>query len=544
MVKKPCTSMIKYTPASERTLALFDTPFEQELSSQNRWVKMADLVPWDEMAEVFFSCLSSNHGRPTVDLRIILGALLVKHIEGLSDEDTIGYIEENIYAQYFVGLSSFSTEPVFVPSLFVEIRKRLGQKGSSQLNDILIKQARELKVVKHKTKGGKKDKPKDPPSARGPEAGNPDGSGVGDKTEGENRGTLLLDATVGPLHIAYPTDTSLLNEGRRISEQLIDGLYESCGALWKKKPRTYRRGAQKAFVGFSKKKNKSKKEIRKATGQQLRYLRRNLKTLDKMLDKLEENGKEVCWTYRQWRKLWIIQELYRQQEEMYRHRRKRIAERLVSLSQPHARPIKRGKSGGKATEFGPKINVSMSEGIARVDQIDFNAFNEANYLEEQIQGYKRLHGYYPALVLADQIYWTRSNRNYLKQRNIQIGGAPLGKPKEMSRYEKYKTRKRNNKRSEIEGKFGQGKSKYGLDDLFTRLPQTTKAEINLIFLALNLIRINKFLFGSVCIILFSAMETVFSTLLQVDQNRRKTEHKNPFNNWAKVEMYPSLSPTF
>jgi IS5 family transposase len=81
--------MIKYTPSSERSLALFRTPFEQKLSPDNRWVKMAELVPWDEMAQVFFSCLSANQGRPTVDLRVILGALLVKHIEGLSDEDTI-----------------------------------------------------------------------------------------------------------------------------------------------------------------------------------------------------------------------------------------------------------------------------------------------------------------------------------------------------------------------------------------------------------------------------------------------------------------------
>jgi hypothetical protein len=118
LVKKLALRMIYYTPASERTLSLFKTPFDQSLSPENRWVKMAELVPWDEMAKVSFSSLSSNIGRPTVDLRIVLGALLVKHLENLTDEDTIPYIQENIYAQYFVGLSSFQIEPVFVPSLF------------------------------------------------------------------------------------------------------------------------------------------------------------------------------------------------------------------------------------------------------------------------------------------------------------------------------------------------------------------------------------------------------------------------------------------
>ena len=93
---------------------------------------MADLVPWDKLAGVFLASMSQGEGRPSVDLRIVLGVLLVKHIEDLSDERTIEYIQENIYAQYFVGLSSFQVDPVFVPHLLVTIRKRLGKKGAAE----------------------------------------------------------------------------------------------------------------------------------------------------------------------------------------------------------------------------------------------------------------------------------------------------------------------------------------------------------------------------------------------------------------------------
>ena len=482
--------MIRYTPASERSLSLFKTPFEQSLSPANRWVKMAELVPWDEMAEVFFSILSEDQGRPTVDLRVILGALMVKHIEELSDEDTILYIQENIYAQYFVGLSSFQTEPVFVPSLFVEIRKRLGKAGSAKLNDLMIKQARKLKAIKNRRK------PSDgtPPPGLSEEVEEKETSQTEEKATDKkqpprNQGTLLLDATVAPLHIAYPTDSRLLSQAREHTERLIDLLYESHSELWPVKPRTYRRKAKKNFVSFSKKRKKDKKAIRKAVGQQLRYVRRNLKIINKMLDLLTANGRPVCWSKEDWRSLWIIQELYRQQDIMFRDRRRRIDDRIVSIQQPHARPIKRGKGGGKDTEFGPKINVSMTEGIARVDQADFNAFNEANYLEDQVEGYKRLHGYYPDLVLADKIYWNRANRKYLKDRNIKHGAPPLGRQASLTKNEKDKRRKINYKRSEIEGKFGQTKLKYGLDDLFTRLPDTIFAEINLIFLAVNLLKV-------------------------------------------------------
>lgn len=194
--------MIRYTPSKERTLALFETPFEQKLSPENRWVRMAELVSWDGMAGVLMKKLSHGQGRPTVDLRVIMGALLVKHLEGLSDEDTIQYIQENIYAQYFVGLSSFQIEPVFVPSLFVEVRKRLGVEGSDLLNDMIIREASALASVK---KGGKGKKP------GGPGSQSPSGSSEDKKEETKdklpaNQGTLLLDATVAPVHIGYPTD--------------------------------------------------------------------------------------------------------------------------------------------------------------------------------------------------------------------------------------------------------------------------------------------------------------------------------------------------
>jgi hypothetical protein len=123
--------MIRYTPATAHNLSLFKTPFEQSLSAKNRWVRMADLVPWDKLAGVFLASMSQGEGRPSVDLRIVLGVLLVKHIEDLSDERTIEYIQENIYAQYFVGSSSFQVDPVFVPHLLVTIRKRLGKKGAA-----------------------------------------------------------------------------------------------------------------------------------------------------------------------------------------------------------------------------------------------------------------------------------------------------------------------------------------------------------------------------------------------------------------------------
>ncbi|HKK73865.1 MAG TPA: transposase [Saprospiraceae bacterium] len=411
--------MIYYTPASERTLSLFKTPFDQSLSPENRWVKMAELVPWDEMAKVFFSSLSKNQGRPTVDLRVVLGALLVQHLERLTDEDTIQYIQENIYAQYFVGLSSFQIEPVFVPSLFVEIRKRLGAKGAAQLNDLIVKQARELKVVKHRRrpKDGKPPKNKGGSSSTQTEKPAEDTKKDGSSEE-DNRGTLMVDATVAPVDMAYPMDAKLLAQARLKSEELIDGLFVSAHELWPIKPRTYRREARKKYLAFSKKRRKDQKSVRKAVGQQLRYVRRNIKTINAMLDQLLHQGYDIPWTALQWKQLWVIHELYRQQDIMYRDKRRRVDDRLVSLDKPMVRPIKRGKGGPKNTEFGPKINASMSEGIIRADQIDFNAFNEANYLQ-----YITLQRVWEKIIDQQSLLLPRPRKRQTYHRKIALMGA-------------------------------------------------------------------------------------------------------------------------
>ena len=55
--------MINYTPQNQISLSLFKHPFEQELDKENRWVKLAALVPWDELAGIYSRKLQSDSGR-------------------------------------------------------------------------------------------------------------------------------------------------------------------------------------------------------------------------------------------------------------------------------------------------------------------------------------------------------------------------------------------------------------------------------------------------------------------------------------------------
>jgi len=499
--------MINYTPASQLTIEEFKHPFERQLDPTNRWVRMAQLVPWDNMASLFRKQMSSKRGRGSVDLRHVLGALLIKHIEGLSDEDTIQYIQENIYAQFFIGLKRFTTTPVFVPSLFVEIRKRLGPDGVLRLNDLLLEQAQQFKAIKHR-KAPLKHQSSDasdpdednsrhqPPDNKTTLKDSPEPQAVSVEKEVEkelpNRGILKLDATVAPQNIAFPTDTALLNHARKLSEELIDELWEAFSIIFLRKPRTYRREADKKVLSFLKNRKKSTGSIRKMRKYLLSLLRRNIRHLDRMLDELESLGISPQLGHHSWHLLRVIHELYRQQEYMYRHKTSRIDDRIVSLSQPWIRPIYRGKKG-KAVEFGAKLNMSETEGFCRLDQWDFSNFNESKHLIAQIEAYKATFGYYPQGVLVDQIYLTQKNRKYLKDKRIEHYGVPLGRPPQISASEKAKRKKKQSQRSEIEGSFGLMKVKYGLDNIKMKRADTTIVCIGAIVLAFNLVRLAKVL---------------------------------------------------
>jgi IS5 family transposase len=69
----------------------------------------------------------------------VFGAMMVKHMLNLSDEEKIQNIYENLYIQYFLGYDSFTSKAPFDSSLFVEIRKRMGMDQLNRINDAIYK---------------------------------------------------------------------------------------------------------------------------------------------------------------------------------------------------------------------------------------------------------------------------------------------------------------------------------------------------------------------------------------------------------------------
>jgi len=160
--------------------------------------------------------------------------------------------------------------------------------------------------------------------------------------------------------------------------------------------------------------------------------------------------------HRKMKEFWVIQTLNDQQREMYQNDSDRCDDRIVSISQPHVRPIVRGKQG-KRTEFGSKIGLSLMDGFVKADTLSWDAYNESSDLIKQAEAYKKLYGYYPELIQVDKLYATNDNRKWCTKRKIRITAAQKGRKKKMSAYKKRKRKKEFSERNAIEGKIGQAK---------------------------------------------------------------------------------------
>jgi len=490
--------MIRYCREKQPTLNGFETPFQTALDRENRWVKLSECIPWDELAEGYYTGLSSRQGRPAKDARLVIGAVIIKHKLCLSDEETVQQIQENPYLQYFAGLPGFTNEPPFAPSLFVEIRKRMGQAVFESFHQAIVEAVQRQKPpgqrgaqgpakAKPSTEGSDRDE--DPPG--GDAHDEPRTEAMEPAQEPDRRGKLILDATVAEQAIRYPTDLSLLNEARELSERIIDVLYPKSG--WRRKPRTYRQKARQAFLAVAKQRRPGPKVRRRAIKEQLQYLRRNLGHIERLLQTWPM-GTPIPLPRWLLHRYWVIQHLYAQQWQMYRSGTRRCDQRIVSISQPHVRPIVRGKQD-KAVEFGSKLSVSLDgEGLARVDHLRWDAFHEGHDLPAQVEAYRRRCGHYPEVVLADPLYGTRANRHYLKARGIRFAGKPLGRPQKLTENNREELKRLKAQRREeylqripIEAKFGQGKNGYRLNYIRVKRADTSAAWINSIFLVMNLL---------------------------------------------------------
>jgi len=425
-------------------LELFEKslPFGGKLNRDNRWLQLAELVPWRQLEEIYAKTFSTT-GRPGARARHVIGSLVIKHKLEVSDDEIGEQISENPYMQYFIGLARFQNRVPYDPSTLTNVRKRLSQKQFDEFEQQLINTLVEKKLLR------------------------PQG--------------LLTDATVAQSEITFPTDCGLLNKARRFCVKHIKRLSKVVG----RRVRTSCRVAQKAYVAFSKKRRKTHPEVRRMQKTLLGHVKRNIRQLEELTEEVKERGLSLCReaveTFE------TVQKIYTQQKQMYDSRKKSIAERIVSLHKPYVRPIKTGKER-KPTEFGPKLSLSHVDGYLLADQISFENYHEGTKLIHSIELFEKRFGKKPDFVSADQSFGSQENRDYLNEQGIRFMIKPLGRPKKetLTDAEKRWRKKKSAERNRIEGAIGNSKNHYALGLLPTKTEKTEYSWIRFALMSRNL----------------------------------------------------------
>lgn len=454
------------------------------LSKSNRWVRLGDTLPWDEIERLYNHRLNNGkRGAGNKPARLIIGALLIKHKMNLSDEETILAIQENPYMQYFVGLSEFTDRPVFDPTLFVTIRKRLGITDFNDMSVSLLKiQVERAGIKAEEPLNDKDDFPPGSLSTSDPETEFTDSRGR------LHKGSLKVDATCADAEVRYPTDIDLLHDGCKVINRYIHKL---CERFFLVPPTTHYKASRSAYLEVIKLKKRSKKVIKTGKSLLLTYLIRDLRSFIKLIavngtqlfDSLNRHERKVATA---------IIKMYYQQLQMFKDGTHTCADRIVSIFQSHIRPIVRGKSKSP-TEFGAKIGAGIVGGYTFIDHHSWDAYNESTDLALQIELYHRRFGFLPARVYADKIYMCKENRKLMKEMEIQAMGKPLGRPPKESKNQEYQSKMAEavGERNEIEATFGTGKRIYRANNIRAKLPQTADCWTAMCYFVKNVMKFLK-----------------------------------------------------
>ena len=478
-------------PSLQMTIDDFILPFAGSLSADNRWVKLARLIPWEEFEKEYAFLFPSDRGNVAKPVQMALGALIIQARCGYTDRELLEQITENPYLQYFLGLREYQLKRPFTPAALVKFRKRFPAKRLDKITERVIA-VEVTQKKKEKAEAASQDQDPKPPTGGSPPENQEEKQEKSAKPV-LNQGTLQLDATCTPADVRFPTDLGLLNEAREKLDEIIDLLHQTSPSSGSR-PRTYRQRARKEFLSISKQRQPRKNQIRKGIKKQLQYAWRNLRIVETLWT---NHPKTKPLSARQEELLATIRQLLNQQAQMYKNQNHRISGRIVSLHQPHVRPIVRGKAGA-AVEFGAKVAVSLVDGFARIEKLSWDPFNEGTTLIESVERYRERTGYYPEVLLADKLYRTRENLQYCKEHGIRLSGPKLGRPVANSmikKAEKQLERQDAAARNAIEGKFGEGKRKYGLGRIMARLKDTAECVIAMQFLVMNLERKLRILFA-------------------------------------------------
>lgn len=110
-----------------------------QLDPRDPLLCLAKVIPWPELDSAFAKHYTQGHGRPSKPIRLMVGLLVLKQMDNLSDEQVVLNCKRNPYYQAFCGLTEFSNKLPCDSTELVHFRKRIGTEGVDRIFQMSVK---------------------------------------------------------------------------------------------------------------------------------------------------------------------------------------------------------------------------------------------------------------------------------------------------------------------------------------------------------------------------------------------------------------------
>jgi len=275
---------------------------------QHPLVQLAERIDWSSFEPHWQACFSNASGPHAAPARLAAGLLMLKHMEGLSDERLIESWVCNPYYQFFCGETHFQHRPPINPITLGRWRRQLGEEGMEYLLTTLLDSALKMGAVK-----------------------------------AESLAHVCVDSTVMEKNIAYPTDSNLLLKVLRKMVQLMqDNGLSIRQSYAREAPRLAQKVGRYAHARQFKRMRRVLKKLSTRVGRVMRELGRQL-------DKLNELSR------------FTAEQLIGQAKQLRAQAKNpKVKNKLYSLHEPEVDCISKGKAH-KRYEFGTKVGIVCTQ---------------------------------------------------------------------------------------------------------------------------------------------------------------------------------------
>src|SRR5947208_8058625 len=289
---------------------LFRSRLDQVINMEHALAKLARTIDWSFLEEKFGAVYTDGPGQPPLPTRLMAGLAILKHTYDLSDEVLCERWVENPYYQYFCGEEFFQYRLVFDRSSLTRWRNRMGEARLQALLQESLSVAARTKAIK--------------PS---------------------ELSRVILDTTVQPKNVTFPTDAKLLNRAR----EKLARLAKLHGVTLRQ---SYARVGKFALIQHQRYAHaKQFKRANRALKTLRTYLGRVIRDIGRKID--GNSGLEAAFA-----KLLLLARRVREQQQRQR------GPKVYSLHAPEVECIGKGKAH-RPYEFGVKVSVATTIGHAK-----------------------------------------------------------------------------------------------------------------------------------------------------------------------------------